>query len=65
MDIDKYDEYVARPEREVITAETRIKPSNKGFAMLAKMGWTEGQPLGRSGEGMSFIASSGCHAYSY
>lgn len=51
MDIDKYDEYVARPEQEVITVETKIKPSNKGFAMLAKLGWVEGQPLGASGEG--------------
>ncbi|KAJ6519583.1 hypothetical protein C8R45DRAFT_951981 [Mycena sanguinolenta] len=51
MDIDKYDEYVARPEQEVITVETKIKPTNKGFAMLAKLGWVEGQPLGVSGEG--------------
>ncbi|KAF7339855.1 G-patch-domain Zn-finger DNA-binding protein [Mycena venus] len=51
MDIDKYDEYVSRPEQEVITVETKIKPTNKGFAMLAKLGWVEGQPLGVSGEG--------------
>ncbi|KAJ7655060.1 hypothetical protein DFH06DRAFT_489400 [Mycena polygramma] len=51
MDIDKYDEYVARPEQEVITIETKIKSSNKGFAMLAKLGWVEGQPLGVSGDG--------------
>jgi Wiskott-Aldrich syndrome protein len=51
MDVDKYDEYVPRPEQEVITVETKIKSSNKGFAMLAKLGWVEGQPLGVSGEG--------------
>ncbi|KIK02293.1 hypothetical protein K443DRAFT_677690 [Laccaria amethystina LaAM-08-1] len=56
MDVDqdhihKYDEYVRGPAREVITVETRIKPHNKGFAMLAKLGWTEGQPLGLSEDG--------------
>lgn len=51
MDIDKYDEYVHGAEREVITVETRISSSNKGFAMLAKLGWQEGQPLGLSGDG--------------
>ncbi|KAL4243121.1 hypothetical protein ABKN59_000979 [Abortiporus biennis] len=51
MDIDKYDEYVRGVEREVITVDTRIKPNNKGFAMLAKLGWVEGQPLGLSQDG--------------
>ncbi|KAI0034905.1 hypothetical protein K488DRAFT_24662, partial [Vararia minispora EC-137] len=51
MDIDKYDEYVPGYAREEITVDTKIKPTNKGFAMLAKLGWTEGQPLGISGEG--------------
>lgn len=55
MDVDegisKYDEYVHGTAREVITVETKIKPTNKGFAMLAKLGWTEGQPLGISGDG--------------
>ncbi|PAV22313.1 g patch domain containing 8 [Pyrrhoderma noxium] len=50
-DIDLYDEHVRGTAREVITVETRIKSSNKGFAMLAKMGWTEGKPLGLSGDG--------------
>lgn len=54
MDIDKYDEYHRGTEREVITVETKIKSTNKGFAMLAKLGWVEGQPLGNSGDGMSF-----------
>ncbi|EPQ60918.1 hypothetical protein GLOTRDRAFT_113421, partial [Gloeophyllum trabeum ATCC 11539] len=49
--IDKYDEYHRGPTREVITVETRLKSTNKGFAMLAKMGWAEGQPLGLSGDG--------------
>lgn len=50
-DSNLYDEHVRRPVREVITVETRIKSTNKGFALLAKMGWTEGTPLGVSGEG--------------
>jgi hypothetical protein len=53
MDVDKYDEYVDGPEREVVTVETKIKSSNKGFAMLSKLGWTEGQPLGLSSDGSS------------
>ena len=52
-DIDLYDEHVRGTAREVITVETRIKSSNKGFAMLAKMGWTEGKPVGVSGDGTS------------
>ncbi|KZP02178.1 hypothetical protein FIBSPDRAFT_699979, partial [Athelia psychrophila] len=57
MDVDpehiaKYDEYyVHRVAPEVITVDTRIKPTNKGFAMLAKLGWSEGQPLGITGDG--------------
>jgi len=57
MDVDneisKYDEYVQGAAREVITVETKIKSTNKGFGMLAKLGWTEGQPLGISGNGQS------------
>lgn len=56
MDVDesgihKYDEYVRGAVREVITVETKIKPTNKGFALLSKLGWVEGQPVGLSGEG--------------
>ncbi|CAL1696538.1 unnamed protein product [Somion occarium] len=51
MDIDKYDEYVRGVEREVITVETKINATNKGFALLSKLGWVEGQPLGISGDG--------------
>ncbi|PPQ76178.1 hypothetical protein CVT26_009355 [Gymnopilus dilepis] len=56
MDVDGtnihgYDEYVRRPVREVITVDTKIKPSNKGFALLSKLGWVEGQPVGLSGDG--------------
>jgi hypothetical protein len=54
MDVDKYDEYVRGAPREVITVETRIKSSNKGFAMLTKLGWAEGQPLGLSEDGQCF-----------
>ncbi|KAF7306709.1 hypothetical protein MIND_00462600 [Mycena indigotica] len=54
MEVDpyKYDEYVSRPAApETITVESRIKPTNKGFAMLARLGWREGEPLGLSPEG--------------
>ncbi|KAG8979860.1 hypothetical protein FRB90_007862, partial [Tulasnella sp. 427] len=37
--------------REVITVETKLKATNVGFALLKKMGWTEGAGLGMSGEG--------------
>lgn len=50
-DINLYDEHVRGAVREVITVETKIKNTNIGFALLAKMGWTEGSPLGLSGEG--------------
>lgn len=52
QDITKYDEYAYGVEKEAITVDTRINSSNKGFSMLEKLGWVEGQPLGLSGEGM-------------
>ncbi len=55
MEVDKYDEYTRGVEREVITVDTKIGSSNKGFAMLAKLGWVEGQPLGLSAEGASYL----------
>lgn len=61
MDVDKYDEYTRGVEREVITVETKINSNNKGFAMLAKLGWVEGQPLGLSGDGMPLTAAILCH----
>ena len=67
MDVDhpgslsKYDEYVRGNPHEVITVETKIKSSNKGFEMLAKLGWAEGQPLGVSGDGTSIsLCVYGC-----
>ncbi|KAI0690698.1 hypothetical protein BC835DRAFT_1363431 [Cytidiella melzeri] len=51
MDVDSYDKYHRGIEREVITVDTRIGSTNKGFAMLSKLGWIEGQPLGLSAEG--------------
>lgn len=50
-DVYKYDEHVRGYAREVVSVETRIKSTNKGFGLLAKMGWIEGQPLGLSGDG--------------
>jgi hypothetical protein len=49
--ISKYDEFIRKPVHETITIESKIKPTNKGFALLAKMGWSEGQPVGLSGDG--------------
>ena len=62
MDVDedhihKYDDYVRGPTREVVTVETRIKPTNIGFAMLAKLGWVEGQPIGLSSDGTFQLGS--------
>ena len=54
-DVYSYDEHVPGVAREVVTVETKIKSSNKGFAMLAKMGWTEGSPLGLSGDGDNIL----------
>ncbi|KAF8529476.1 hypothetical protein JB92DRAFT_3196993 [Gautieria morchelliformis] len=51
MDIAAYDEHHPAPEKEVITVETKIKSTNKGYSILAKLGWTDGQPLGLSGDG--------------
>ncbi|KAJ3574529.1 hypothetical protein NP233_g1713 [Leucocoprinus birnbaumii] len=57
MDVDpedtvsKYDEFLRKPISEPVTVDTRINSSNIGFALLAKMGWSEGQPLGLSGDG--------------
>ena len=57
MDVDTgfYDDRRRAPE--AITVETRIKPENKGFALLAKMGWSEGQPLGLSADGINCFHS--------
>ncbi|KAF8587349.1 hypothetical protein K439DRAFT_1630841 [Ramaria rubella] len=51
MNLTAYDEHHPAPEKEVITVETRIKSTNKGYSILAKLGWTAGQPLGISGDG--------------
>ncbi|KAG8763872.1 hypothetical protein FRC11_010497 [Ceratobasidium sp. 423] len=50
-DISVYDEYIRGPIREPVTVETKISSTNKGFGMLAKMGWKEGEGLGVSGQG--------------
>jgi hypothetical protein len=57
MDIDKYDDYVRGPVREVITVDTKIKNTNKGFEMLSKLGWVEGQCLGLSPDGVLSLPS--------
>jgi hypothetical protein len=49
--LSKYDEYVRGTTHEVITVETKIKSTNKGFSMLTKLGWSEGQPVGLSSDG--------------
>ena len=68
MDVDesisKYDEYHRGAEREVITVNTRIKPTNKGFELLAKLGWVEGQSLGLSGDGKNNFLTGNLVCYS-
>ncbi|KAI5898665.1 uncharacterized protein SCHCODRAFT_01205988 [Schizophyllum commune H4-8] len=54
MDVDSglgYHEYPSGPAHEEVTVETKIKPTNVGFAMLRKLGWSEGQPLGLQEDG--------------
>ncbi|KAF8741629.1 Zinc-finger double-stranded RNA-binding, partial [Rhizoctonia solani] len=50
-DISVYDQYIRGPILEPVTVNTKISSSNKGFGMLAKMGWKEGEGLGASGQG--------------
>lgn len=52
-DVYKYDEYAQGYEKEAVTVDTRIPSSNKGFGMLMKLGWVEGQGLGVDGDGES------------
>ena len=57
VDVDMYDEHgdVRGVARERVTVDTKISSSNRGFALLARMGWTEGKPVGISGDGTSFF----------
>ncbi|KAH7345180.1 hypothetical protein B0J17DRAFT_638705 [Rhizoctonia solani] len=50
-DISVYDRYIRGPTHEPVTVNTKISSTNKGFGMLAKMGWKEGEGLGASGQG--------------
>jgi hypothetical protein len=49
--LNEYDRYASGVEREIVTLETKIKSTNIGHMLLAKMGWKEGQGLGPSGQG--------------
>ncbi|KZT36619.1 hypothetical protein SISSUDRAFT_1049660 [Sistotremastrum suecicum HHB10207 ss-3] len=48
IEVAAYDELVKGVAREVIDIHTKIKETNKGFMLLAKLGWSAGQPLGLS-----------------
>ncbi|CAE6352169.1 unnamed protein product [Rhizoctonia solani] len=50
-DISIYDQYIRGPVLEPVTVDTKLSSANKGFGMLAKMGWKEGEGLGSSGQG--------------
>ena len=50
-DLFKYDDYARGYEKDVVTVDTKIPSSNKGFGMLMKLGWVEGQGLGVAGDG--------------
>ncbi|CAE6421972.1 hypothetical protein ACGC1H_001805 [Rhizoctonia solani] len=50
-DISIYDQYIRGPVLEPVTVNTKLSSANKGFGMLAKMGWKEGEGLGASGQG--------------
>jgi hypothetical protein len=52
-DLSKYDDYARGYEKEVVTVDTKIPSTNKGFGMLMKLGWVEGQGLGVAGDGES------------
>lgn len=41
-----------REKTEAASVETSIATSNKGFKMLAKLGWSEGQSLGKNDTGL-------------
>ena len=60
----KYDEYARGYEKEVVTVDTKIPSSNKGFGMLMKLGWVEGQGLGVAGDGeLQTVLSSDRRSY--
>ncbi|CAE6461143.1 unnamed protein product [Rhizoctonia solani] len=50
-DISLYDRYIRGPILEPVTVDTKLSSTNKGFGMLAKMGWKEGEGLGTFGQG--------------
>jgi G-patch domain len=40
-------------DEEIATLETKIKKTNIGYSLLAKLGWKEGEGLGARGTGGS------------
>ena len=51
------DDFVDTAEMEQASLEAAIPTSNRGYALLQRLGWKEGKGLGRNEDGVSRFAS--------